>query len=434
MVTNYTVGNEGATDRVGRFVGGPRWRQRLGSVLVTIVVAACGAGNGPRENDVAGLLRQVGRPVHPDRAEGWEDLGEAVGGADAVFLGEWHGVRENATAARRVLTLVEVRTLALEIGAEASRDVEQAVSSGGVDALAARWREDPYSVPFLWWQEEAELVEGFLATGPGKRLAGFDREFPWSARFLLRSLEAGAKAEGARLADSVTVLRRAAEAGFQPFLDSGDASGALLSVEGPERFDRLAGAAREAGWPAGARRLSRMAVAARLEAGLQVGSRQANLERVGWMKELLTEHLAEPRVVVKTGLQHAARGRNLLGYTDLGGLIEADLGPDATLHVAVLPASGMVNAWMPGQPATARNTPFDGVARMAGQVDLRPFVDAAAEGGPWTLFDLRGLRAGAFLPPEVNALAARFDFLILIHRALPATFFTELGPDGEGVG
>jgi hypothetical protein len=170
-----------------------------------------------------------------------------------------------------------------------------------------------------------------------------------------------------------------------------------------------------------------MAGAARLDGQLRTGSRSANVDRVRQMSVSLLDALAEvagSRILIRTGLQHAARGTNFIGYRDVGGLLEASPVVRGTLHVAVAPIAGTLDAWSPGTSDREATIAFDGVAASARYFDLAPFVAAASPDG-WTVFDLRQLRSGGPMASEVQELTSRFDFLVLLPRASPATYFVE---------
>lgn len=131
------------------------------------------------------------------------------------------------------------------------------------------------------------------------------------------------------------------------------------------------------------------------------------------------------RMLVRTGLQHAARGDNFLGYRDVGGWVAEAVTEDArTLHVAVVPVEGALNAWMPGRPVSALAQPFDGAAAAGRYFDLAPFVDASDPSAGRVVVDLRVLRDVA-RRSGIGPLVERFDFLVLVRRASPASFLVD---------
>ena len=368
----------------------------------------------------------------PDDSPAWHTLRTAVEAADVVFVGEWHGFADTSEVVAALLASTEWRAYAVEVGPWAAEVAAGTLARSGVEGWARRLRTAPMSVPFLWWREDAEVAHAFLASAPGRRLIGFDREFPWSARLLLdpggvdpRAADGVEAWPLAAVADSLKALDREAHAGYARFSSTGEPGALLLYGPVAERLERLATSAEAASTPDGrclAERLRFLARSARLDAALRRGAPNAGAERTDLMARTLAPelHAEGGRVLLRTGLDHAARGTSWKGRPDLPATLAAEgLGHLRTVHVAVVPAEGTVNAWMPGAPDEARRRPFDGVRALSGLLDLAPFVERAAPEG-WTLYDMRSEAPAAGAGP-VGSTIGPFDFLVIVRRARAAT-------------
>lgn len=353
---------------------------------------------------------------------GWEMLVAEGRAAELFLIGESHGNRETprlTVALAKALRPAGYSAFGIEVGPVTARRLVGLCGTGdGAEAFRRFLEEFPFSFPFFWWREEAEMLCQVL--DQGYEVWGLDQEFIGSARFLLGELLERVSAGEQRT--RIQGWLDQARAGFQRFATSGDSTHGFLSTIDP---DELAALARTL--PAGSRahrivdELQRTAVVYQhYQAGRHY---ENNHERIRLMKHHLAGYVeaaggleSVPKAVFKFGSVHMGRGYSPLHQLDVGNAaaeLAAVLGSDS-LHVYVVaPGSvdreGNVRDWIEAAPHLSR------------------FADLLEEDA-WGLFDLRPLRPHFAVDrnrraePELAELVFRYDVLLLaplFHAAEP---------------
>lgn len=350
---------------------------------------------------------------------GAELLAREMAAAQFFLIGEQHAtatIAEVSTALHREAVGLGYAYSAVEIGPHSAREVERIVRSGP-GRLAATLREPTldFSVPFLFWAEEATLAEEMVTLSPSRSEAiwGLDQEFVGSLRMLMPGLEALARTPAQRQA--VADLRARSDA--EPM------------VLGQMPADALASLSTAFGTRgAGAALVADLVLSNRIYApftGRGGSGLEANTLRETYMKRNFISRFSAaetrdgrpPRVFLKFGANHMMRGLSTTNVPTLGNFI-AEWGLSRnfrTVNVFIDCVGGEQN-----DPRTGVNTPCESRDMLPDDSPLH----GQMEPGRMTLFDLRPLRARlgrTEIDPLTRRLVLAFDFYLAIRGARPST-------------
>lgn len=385
-----------------------------------------GMQGAPARDDATQLQEQLETAKHglevaeaELRGDGLEFLVENAAAAAFCALGESHGNRETPLLARALLRRLAPRgygAYALETGPVTTARLVELARAGGTDAVAAIFREYPYTAAFLNFAEELAAFGEALALG--MEVWGIDQEFVGCCRFLLSELERHATTDAARARVRASYDR--AWEGFDRFLQSGDDSRAFMkTAESARELDELA------------RVLDSVDPAQRIldeiRASLRIYRHYAeeryfenNAERVRLMKRHFDAALgalerrqgSPPRVLIKLGAVHSGRGFSPMDQLDVGN------------HAAELAAArglGSFHVYVFARRSADKD--------WSTEPSLRPFF-AAQRADEACVFDLRPLRpflsARAQHPDlaAVHELCRGYDALVLFAELHAATDVT----------
>ena len=286
-------------------------------------------------------------------------LKEEIAHAQFILWGEDHGFADSPIVLRAVAH--EARPLGfkyhvVEVGPLSTRMIGAALSHDGADGLHRLVHEVPLGIPFLSLKDDAALAGDFLGTEPKGEpyLWGVDQEFIGSPIFHLKRLAAIAPDEAARAAASKLLGEEqdaAAKAAQDKF---------LLSRFTDADFDALA--ARFRGVPEAETIVAELKESAAIYQLWMTGrnyennARRARLLAKNFLSDYRASAEAEPRIVFKMGLEHAALGTTTINTVDLGTLATemARANGRTSLRIAFLPAGGhnIAFAPKPGNPTT----------------------------------------------------------------------------------
>ncbi len=362
------------------------------------------------------------------KGEGAERLNQAAKGAQFVFIGEDHGIREIAAFSAAWFESIARQgytALAVENGpavAEAlGKRLREADSRG---ALARFDQAYPFSVAFYGGKDEADVLARVAeAAGPRFELWGFDQELMGAGRFLLSEIAHEPLSEPAKT--KVESLRKAEAEFYQKAAVSGNPTELFMMAIPLESLRELEPLLK--GSPRAQSLLQGMLESRSIYEKNMSQGYESNLQRARLMKRTMQAKLdADPhrKVLIKVGALHAYRGVGPLGSRELGNFLaeHAEGHGASSLHVMVLAAKGKQAQFAGiGRPSKAADIEvIDADSPVSG---VRPLLEAAQGSNSWSLFDLRMLRpkakALAHGDIEVQRLLEGYDFVLLIPEGTP---------------
>ena len=360
---------------------------------------------------------------------GGERLRRELGGVQFVALGEDHGFAgspELAAALGSELAKASGKPvhLAVEVGPQGTAWAAQKLNQGGLHALHAGLKGQPFALPFLTNVEDARLSAPYARSG---RLWGIDQEFIGSTAQLFEDLAVRCAAPAA-----ASKLRELAKAD-RTALNAGEFDKAVMSAMPPAEILQLG---RDCGGKGTESLLEPIAASAQIYQ--YNNSRQYsrnNEERSGlmagyFMSAYRQARVPAPRVVLKMGAYHMGRGTTPTRIYDLGSYLPALAAQNGlrSLHIAWLPIGGKVRQIRPD------GTSFTKVAAYEDDT-VTPLLKAAGidpakvpETG-YVLIPLQPIRyaisgkALDALPAMTRFTVLGFDYLVTTRDARPATHF-----------
>jgi hypothetical protein len=372
------------------------------------------------------LVSEHGHPVAEEDGEltgpGLEVLHEALDGTLFLALGELHGSREVPRIAGHLFHELQARHgyeyLAVENGPFIMEDLHAPGVRGDLERMARLAVRYPMSL-HMGSLEELGLIEGVMRSSRARSRPVWGVGQVTGALHLLDPMIEHTPDEG--LAGRLLELREeVAETEERRFELPPDSAGeaAYLGRFGDESLFRelreayapLPGSA-EARWFDGLIRTSRFH---RGQRGGEPGPYRSHHEREEWIRDRFLEHYGEaqargdrePRVIVKLGETHLARGFGPTWVSTLGNLL-AELAYARGAHSVHLLAV----------PILPPDSPFPALPER-----LAPLLEGAEADG-WTLVDLRPLRRSGEMASlremdrNVHDAILGWDFLLVIRDA-----------------
>jgi hypothetical protein len=372
---------------------------------------------------------------------GADFLREKASKAQIFLIGEDHGIAQTPQFTQALFADLRKQGyeyFAAELGPISALRVAKMLSDHSMDSYAEFIRENPYSVPFFNWREEAELLQSVLTKSqrPAETLWGLDQEFILSPKLHFQRLLQVAP-DAARKTIAEYANRTAGE--YQTMVSSGNPSTVFLASAKSEDFERLHKVLDAT------KNIEAKQLLNELEQSWQIyranftgESYRSNLQRSQLMKKHFIESYRNaeardkkpPRVVVKLGLFHTKRGRSFTNVYDVGDLAQelAEANGATSFHLFVLAASGTQNVYKPfGSPPSDKAKPYDPVTEME-FANIKPFLDAAAS-DRWSVMDLGPLRsvldAGKFgkLDPGLAEILWGYDAVLVMPNVSAAALF-----------
>lgn len=352
----------------------------------------------------AELLRAIGRSSH------------------FVMLGEEHGnagLAAFATAYWRELSALGFRFAAIEVDPYIASAATRELQAGGV-AQWGRYLRDhggETGAPFLNWSPEAELAAAVVQSPgapKGGALWGLDQVFTGSTPYRLRDI-----AESTGNAKARDLAGRLAKAGIAA------RSNDWLGTVPIEDLIELRASLTDRGEAAQARVADDLIVTRRIYAPFLGGAGEphfANDERETLMKRTFQARFEEaartmgqnPRVMLKLGAYHIARGATPTWVQGLGGFV-TEYGLSRGLS-----AASLMLICKPNGPSSCP----DGLA--AEFEFLAPYLDAR----DITIFDLRVWRLRpsrwSHLSAAQQMVIGAYDFLVFVPDGGPAALLPEI--------
>lgn len=380
----------------------------------------------PAQNDrLVEVVRANLRPVELSEGgltgEGADFLLEEADRARFFLIGESHGNQETPRLTSWLLDELAARdygAYAIETGPCSTDFLTDLAAEKGMEGVLELCERFPFSLAFLNWREEVEVLVSAL--GKGYRVWGLDQEFTGSGRLLTwRLTELAPDDKSRRMAAE---WHDKANAGFAVFARSGDQSQGFMNIVTDADFDRLDQAFADAG--AAARRiLEELRASATVYRHYREGRfYMNNLDRIRLMKRHFADRLAgtDSKVLMKFGSAHMGRGHSPFDQLDLGNQAAelAFAGGSDSFHLYVF---ARMSVQADGSERDfAESTPY-----------LKPVYDLLPSGGG--VVDLRGLRpfcnsdSVREAMPELCELVRRFDATLILPQFHASTEIVPMG-------
>jgi len=331
---------------------------------------------------------------------GWDWLVREAKDARFTLIGEEHGVAETAQLSAALFTALRgsgYSRMAIEISPIIAQDIESAGRRNGVQGIL-----DLFATPGTWHpmyqREEAQFLAAVIDDAPrGERvLWGFDREI-FSDRYLISRLEARVPR---RAREPFVRLKEASTGSWARREKDPNAGPPFLFAEDPAVVSAV-----RAAWPSPDREsdmiLRTLEESLAINAVARSGTAWDSSERrAQWMRGNLAARLREerargstPKVMIKTGYNHAIRGANYVNIFDLGAMTDevAALDGQRAFHILVLPGPGSRQAVMgPGRSFVAVSSDEFDEFKAGDQRLTRVLSNVDATGHE--VIDLRALR------------------------------------------
>lgn len=353
--------------------------------------------------------------------EGWERLIADAASAQFFMIGEQHAtadIAEIETAIYRGLVDHGFNYMAVELGPWSTRYAETLIRESDDYMSAIRTAPgDGYALPFLFFAEDAELVQQVvrLSPSPSETLWGVDQEFVAAAPLLIPMIEALAR----------TDAQHAVLASFDELAASNPMA---IGAEAPDLFAALR-AAFDTGEDDNALEMVDAIILSNRIYRPFMGSGEptypANLLRENYMKRNFVDHFerierrdgSPPRVFLKFGANHVMRGRSLTNVPAMGDfIVEWGRSRDfRAVNILIDCLGGEAT-----EPLSGATIPCESY-----MLDEGSLLARLAEGQSLTLIDLRPLRAavrrGSTIDAGTRDLIFAFDYYLGVADVSAAT-------------
>jgi erythromycin esterase-like protein len=363
-----------------------------------------------------------------------------------LLVGEDHGIREVPGFVGALFDLVRAAGyshLAVEVGPVTARRLESMMRSpaaqSDLDSLLGA--NTPYTIPFFFWKEEAQMLERAVKSLPGKNAVvwGLDQEFMMSPTYLLQQLSQLATSGSAR-----SVVDRFAASSAQAdktMMSTGNPSGLWMLATTDADIAQL----REAfghNAPAAADEIIDELAESRdiyrkfgAGAGYESNQQRDDMMKrhfVDWYRSAQAKGEAHPKVVVKLGANHIFRGPSTTDTYEIGSFVPefAQSQGGRAFNILLVVKRGTYNAYRPfGSKEADKTKNYDLMTSDEYKVFDMPSVAAATSDTSWTLIDLRPARKmianGSLkrISPTARRLLLSFDAVVAAPEGHASTYF-----------
>lgn len=359
-------------------------------------------------------------------------LEAALAESQYVLVGEEHGIQQVPQFVSGVCTFLGpqgLHTLAVETGPLMGARLEKwARDPGGLAKLTDFEKRYPESIAFFNMREEFDLLSHCAQVSGGGEfhLWGLDQELMGASTYLLnRMLETH---PGPVSTAAINSAFRADAAARAKANETGNPMDLYMITARDEDLARLKSVLQTDGNHTSLQALNELTQSREIyqknsSQGFASNRQRALLMKSNFFADLHTASRAEgkaPKVLFKFGDWHVYKGMNPLRNNDLGNFVTewADAQDTTSLHIVVLGVKGSHLRFAgAGRPYQAQEFKLleDDDYRF-----LQPLVDNL-ESSEWTMFDLRGLRAGfrglGPIDANLDRLIFGCDLLILAPEA-----------------
>jgi len=341
-------------------------------------------------------------------------LGEAK--ESSIFLiGEDHGLKEIPILTTQLfsnLIAFKYKHYATEFGSVSSQLITEQLKK---KSLGAWLQQSPWTIPFLHFKEEFNLVEEVWSKG-GK-IWGLDQEYILSPILHLQFLKGRATNMEAR--NSIELLITREQGALNALIDTGNYLKLYMLSSIEKDFDQLLSLFPND--PLAAETIASLRESFSVyQAMINNDQKLSNSLRVEIMKHnfkaLLDNNVKNgEKVIIKLGALHCFRQKSLTGVEEIGEYVSQL--PTKSYHLLVLGETGTFNNYLPQNGLNESNKNASYEIRKRFPVDMSAFLKTLEDRQKWTYFDLRGIRTDKRLSNEsIKKLAEFFDGLLIIPR------------------
>ncbi len=347
---------------------------------------------------------------------GWDKLRSEVSRSQFVLVGEMHGTTQIPQFTAALAQVLRPTFFVAEISRYEAQDLRRLTAQPGPPR--AYLAQHPFALSFYSWPAEFALARQLQAQQV--QVLGIDQVSCFAAGRVLDRLAEQARRPATRAAiHRQAVATQAADRAIM----ATDGSKLAMFQQPAAALDRLQGLVRHES--AAVRQLAADYAASCAIYHAQVTHTGGHPERVSLLKRnLLRELLAHqlpagkplPRLLVKLGDEHLARGLSYSGFFDVGNLLVnlADVQNQASLHILIMGKRGAFSGGFDPDDLAKNVVPYS-PTELAW---LKPAYDQT--GQSWSLFDLRPARQAlmqrqlhlADQPLERAILG--YDYLVII--------------------
>jgi hypothetical protein len=359
-------------------------------------------------------------------------LKDEIAKSQFILYGEDHGFADSPIVLRAIAKAarpIGFTHLVIEVGPLSTEMLSDALSHGGVPAIAEIVHRYPLAIPFLSLKDDADLASDFLGKDAkgNPYLWGVDQEFMGSPVLHLERLVKIAPDDAARSAVQ-TMLDAESDAAAKGAIDK-----LLLSHASDSEFDALAAKFK------GVREAEKIIAELKESAAIyQLWMTNHNYENNTRRAKLLAQNFLShyraavdqnPKVIFKMGVEHTALGTTTVNTIDLGTLATeiARTNNMHALRICFIPMGGQQTAFAPkpGNPTVVQPYNDADTRKFFSEIGLD--VATLATTG-WTLvpleairqrLDTRGIDA---LSPMSRMILIGFDYLVTTPDAKPGKF------------
>jgi hypothetical protein len=328
-----------------------------------------------------------------------------------IMVGEDHGFREVPQFVGALFATAQpagYRHLAVEVGPVTSRRLESMMRSPtaqqDLNAFLARYT--PYTIPFFFWKEEAQMLEGVVKSVPSTRgvVWGLDQEFIMSSTYTFERLAQIAPTKAAR--DLALELAATSAKEDTMMLESKNPGAVWMVASTDADVAKLNAAFSSA--PAGseaAEALRELLVSREIYRMFNAGTNyESNQKRDDLMKQhFLADYRAAqahgermPKAIIKLGANHVFRGPSTTQSFEIGSFVPefVETTGGKSFGILLVVAKGTWNAFRPfGSDEADRVQKYDLLGSSEYEVFDMKSVLAASSENAWTIIDLRPVRA-----------------------------------------
>jgi hypothetical protein len=369
---------------------------------------------------------------------GAEVLARAARENQFIMVGEDHGFREAPAFVGALFAAARqagYRHLAVEAGPITSRRLETMMRAPSaqhdLDAFLGRYT--PYTIPFFFWKEEAQMLEGVVKGVPSTRgvVWGLDQEFIMSPTYTFERLAQIAPSRMAR--DLALELAATSAKEDKAMLDTQNPEAVWMVASTDADVAHLKAAFRRS--PAGSEADETLRELLESRDIYRMFNAGANYESNQKRDDLMKQHfLADyraaqargermPKAIIKLGANHVFRGPSTTQSFEIGSFVpefvEATGGKSFGILLVV--AKGTWNAFRPfGSDESDKTQKYDLLGSSEYSVFDMKSVVAAASDNVWTIIDLRPVRALSqdgklrVLDAKARRLLNSFDAVVVV--------------------
>lgn len=372
---------------------------------------------------------------------GADFLSKEANAARFFLLGEDHGIGSNLKFAAALFNLLQpngYNTYVTEIGPVSAGHIRTRLQQpDSLTALRELFTQQPFSIPFSWYEEEVRLLQAIQQSQPRAAepaIIGIDQEFILSPQLHLETLQTLCTDSALKLKINEWLYMEKAAIRDMYAGKPIDQLELFMNLALPTEWTSLRNSFELQHNAEGLRIMEALTASHTIYMHYKTEAYYLNnhvrsvLMKKYFYQAYQQQQVAQPatRYLIKLGANHIERGHSAMGIQDIGNFISelAVMENSQSFHLFVLPVSGKQNAWLPFLPEEFKAMPIEPNT----QPELRPILESVSEKSGWHLYDLRPLRLRQTYWADGNADFKKFfrgyDAILLMYDAQPATLIS----------